>query len=97
MRTNIAVGTSQFQMFIVAAMTTLLHAGTDHTVDIVLAFLLIAGGVIGAQFGVRIGSRMRGEQLRAALGLLIVAIALRLFVGLIATPADVYSVITDMQ
>jgi uncharacterized membrane protein YfcA len=93
MRTNIAVGTSQFQVAFVAAMTTLLHASTDHTVDIVLAFLLICGGVTGAQIGARIGTRLRGEEVRALLGLLIVSIALRLFVGLVLTPAHNYSVV----
>jgi uncharacterized membrane protein YfcA len=92
--TNIAVGTSQFQVFFVAATSTLLHAATDHTVDIILALLLVAGGVIGAQFGMRVGARLRGEELRALLGLLIVGIAIRLFIGLVVTPADIYSVVT---
>jgi uncharacterized membrane protein YfcA len=93
MRTDIAVGTSQFQVFFVAAMTTLLHAVSDHTVDIVLAFLLIIGGVFGAQMGIRVGSRMRGEETRAALAILILGIALRLLIGIVLTPADVYSVV----
>ena len=95
MRTDIAIGTSQFQVFCVAAMTTLLHAISDHTVDIVLAFLLIIGGVFGAQFGIRIGSRLRGEETRAALAILILGIAVRLFVGIVLTPADVYSVVPE--
>lgn len=95
MPTKIAVGTSQFQVFFVAATTTLLHAAIDHTVDIMLALLLILGGVVGAQFGIRIGARLPGEQLRALLALLIVAMALRLFVGLVVTPSDIYSVVTS--
>jgi len=93
MRTDIAVGTSQFQVFFVAAMTTLLHAVSDHTVDIVLAGLLIIGGVLGAQIGIRIGSRLRGEEMRAALAILILGIALRLLIGVVLTPDDVYSVV----
>lgn len=93
MRTDIAVGTSQFQVFFVAAMTTLLHAVSDHTVDIVLAGLLIIGGVFGAQMGIRIGSRLRGEEMRAALAILILGIAFRLLIGVVLTPADVYSVV----
>ena len=95
MRTDIAIGTSQFQVFFVAAMTTLLHALTDHTVDIVLAFLLILGGVLGAQFGVRIGSRLRGEEARAALAILILGIAIRLLIEIVLTPSDVYSVVPE--
>jgi uncharacterized membrane protein YfcA len=94
MPTNIVIGTSQFQILFVAATATLLHAATNQTVDIVLALLLILGGVIGAQFGVRIAAKLRGEELRALLALLVVAVALRLLIGLVVTPADIYSVAT---
>lgn len=97
MRTNMAVGTSQFQMFIVASMSTLMHAVTDHTVDIVLAFLLILGGVIGAQYGVGAGAKLRGEELRAVLAVLIVVIAIRLLVELVLNPSDIYSVTTAFR
>jgi len=91
-RTDVAVGTSQFQMFIVACMTTLMHAATDQTVDIVLAFLLILGGVIGAQFGASFGSKLRGEQLRLVFAILTLIIAVQLVIGLVRTPADIYSI-----
>src|SRR5262249_6855676 len=94
MPTNVVVGTSQFQIVFVAAVTTILQAATNQSVDIVLALLLILGGVIGAQFGVRVASRLRGEELRALLALLVLGVALRLLVGLIITPQDIYSVIT---
>lgn len=92
MRTSLAVGTSQFQMLIVACLTTLMHAFTDRAVDIVLGFLLILGGVVGAQMGVRLGSKLAGEQLRVAFALLITAIAVQLAVQLLKTPSDFYSV-----
>ena len=95
MRTTLAIGTSQFQMFIVACMATVLHSAVDHTVDVVLALILVIGGVVGAQFGVRAGSRLRAEQLRTALALLIIAIAVRLFFELVLTPSDLFSVITS--
>jgi hypothetical protein len=93
MPTNVVVGTSQFQILFVTAATTILHAASDQTVDIVLAFLLVLGGVIGVQFGVRVGSQLRGEQLRALLAILVVAVALRLLIGLITTPNDIYSIV----
>src|SRR5262249_7166845 len=93
MPTNVVVGTSQLQILFVTAATTLLHATSDQTVDIVLAFLLVIGGVMGVQFGVRVGSQLRGEQLRALLAILVVAVALRLLAGLIAAPADIYSIV----
>jgi uncharacterized protein len=97
MRTNLAVGTSQFQIFIVASVTTLMHATIDHTVDIMLAFLLILGGVVGAQFGTGIGSRMRGEQLRLVFALLTLVIAIQLVISLVHTPADFYSTVINPQ
>jgi uncharacterized membrane protein YfcA len=93
MPTNVVIGTSQFQILFVTAAATILHAATDQTVDIVLAFLLVLGGVVGVQMGVRIGAQMRGEQLRALLGILVVAVALRLLVGLVQTPEDIYSIV----
>ena len=93
MPTNIVIGTSQFQILFVTAVTTILHATADQTVDIVLAFLLVLGGVVGVQLGVRMGAQMRGEQLRALLAILVVAVALRLLVGLVARPSDIYSIV----
>jgi uncharacterized protein len=92
MPTNVVIGTSQFQILFVTAATTVLHATTDQTVDIVLAFLLVLGGVAGVQLGVRIGSQLRGEQLRALLAGLVVLVALRLLIGLVVIPEDVYSI-----
>jgi hypothetical protein len=97
MRTTLAIGTSQFQMFIVACMATVMHAAIDHTVDIVLGGILVVGGVLGAQFGVGAGAKLRGEELRTALALLIIAIAIRLFYELVVTPEHIYSVIDAMQ
>jgi uncharacterized membrane protein YfcA len=93
MPTNVVIGTSQFQILFVTAATTVLHATSDQTVDIVLAFLLVVGGVVGVQLGVRVGSQLRGEQLRALLAVLVVAVALRLLIGLITTPNDIYSIV----
>jgi len=93
MPTNIVVGTSQFQILFVTAAATILHAASDQTVDIVLAFLLVLGGVVGVQFGVRAGSQLRGEQVRGLLAILVVAVALRLLMGLVRTPEDIYSIV----
>jgi len=91
--TNVVVGTSLFQIIFVTAYTTIVQAATNYSVDIVLAFFLMLAGVIGAQYGVRVGQRLRGEQLRALLGLLVLAVGLRLAVALIVTPQDIYSVV----
>ena len=60
--TNVVVGTSLFQIVFVTAATTILHATQNQTVDIVLALLLMIGGVIGAQFGVVAGERLKASN-----------------------------------
>ncbi len=92
--TNVVVGTSLFQIIFVAAYTTFVHASTSHTVDIVLAFMLMIGGVAGAQYGAKAGQRLRGEQLRALLALLVLAVALRLGFDLFVKPQSIYSLAT---
>ena len=89
--TNVVVGTSLFQIVFTAAYTTIVHATTNQTVDVVLAFLLMIGGVAGAQYGAKAGQRLRGEQLRALLALLVVAVALRLAFDLFVRPASLFS------
>jgi len=93
--TNVVVGTSLFQVIFVTAYTTIVQAATNYSVDIVLAFVLMVAGVIGAQYGVRVGQKLRGEQLRALLGLLVLAVGLRLAVALVVTPTDVYSIVME--
>lgn len=89
--TNVVVGTSLFQIIFVAAYTTIVHATTNQTVDVVLAFVLMIGGVAGAQYGAKAGQKLRGEQLRALLALLVLAVALRLAFDLFVRPPSIYS------
>ncbi|MCM2396765.1 sulfite exporter TauE/SafE family protein [Rhizobium sp. S95] len=90
--TSVVVGTSLFQIIFTTAFTTVMQAATNFSVDIVLAFILMLAGVIGAQYGVRVGQKLRGEQLRALLGLLVLAVGLRLAIELVVTPEDLYSI-----
>ena len=90
--TSVVIGTSLFQIIFTTAVTTVLQAATNGTIDIVLAFFLMLGGVIGAQFGVEAGRRLRGDQLRALLGLLVLAVGLRLGFELVLTPNELFSI-----
>jgi uncharacterized membrane protein YfcA len=92
--TNVVVGTSLFQIIFVSAYTVIVQATANYTVDIVLAFVLMIAGVIGAQYGVRVGQKLRGEQLRALLALLVLAVGIRLAVELVLPPADIYSIVS---
>ena len=92
MPTKVVVGTSLFQIIFVTAFTTMLHATTNYTVDIVLAVLLLVGGVVGAQIGTRIGVKMKAEQLRILLALMVLAVCGKLAFDLLVTPTEFYIV-----
>jgi hypothetical protein len=96
MPTAVVVGTSLFQITFVSALTTFLHAVNNGTVDIVLAALLIVGGVIGAQWGSRIGAFLRGDQVRVLLALLVLAVAAKLMGDLVIEPRDLYSITREI-
>jgi uncharacterized protein len=92
MPTSVVVGTSLFQIIFVTANVTFLQAVNNFTVDVVLALLLLTGGVIGAQLGTRFGARLRGEQLRGLLALIVLAVCAKMLFDLVGTPVDPYSI-----
>ena len=92
MPTKVVIGTSLFQIAAVSGYTTLMHAVSSNTVDIMLAVLLIIGGVVGAQLGTQLGARLKGEQLRVLLALLVLAVCARIAFDLVVPPADIYSI-----
>jgi uncharacterized membrane protein YfcA len=89
--TNIVIGTSLVQIVGTMAVATVLHAMSTQAVDFVLAVLLMVGGVIGAQFGARIGQNLRGDHLRALLAMLVLAVAVRFLFELVAAPHERYT------
>jgi uncharacterized protein len=89
--TGLVIGTSLFQIVFVSATATVLHAVENKSVDIVLAVILIAGGVLGAQFGTMASEKLRGEHLRVLLGALILLVAARMAFDLAVRPSDLYS------
>jgi uncharacterized protein len=91
MPTAVVVGTSLFQIIFVTANVTVLQAVSNQSVDIVLALLLLVGGVIGAQFGAKFGGRIQGEQLRGMLALIVIAVCLKLTFDLVVTPSDPFA------
>jgi uncharacterized membrane protein YfcA len=93
MPTIIVVGTSLFQIIFVTTSVTFLQAMQNQTVDLVLALILLIGGVVGAEMGSRVSTRLMGEQLRALLGLLILLVGLKMFTDLTLPPPDLYHVV----
>jgi uncharacterized protein len=92
MPTAVVIGTSLFQIIFITANVTLLQAISTQTVDILLALFLLAGSVVGAQFGSKWATKIPAEYLRALLAAMVLAIAIKLAFGLFAVPADIYSV-----
>ena len=96
MPTKVVVGTSLFQIIFVTGVTTYLHAIKNFSVDIILSFLLLVGGVIGAQFGVRIGLKLKAEQLRILLAILVLAMCLKITLELFITPVEIFTLVKDL-
>jgi uncharacterized membrane protein YfcA len=92
MSAQVVVGTSLLQILCVTAATTLVHATSTKSVDIVLAGLLLLGSVIGAQFGVRLAQKAKPELLRMFLAIIILAVAVRMAIGLAWQPDEIYTV-----
>jgi len=92
MATSVVVGTSLFQTLFVTAVATMVHALTTKAVDIVLAGLLLIGSVIGAQLGARFATRVKPEYLRLALAIMVLLVGLRILLGLVWRPEEIFTV-----
>ena len=91
MRASVVVGTSLFQIIVTTAVTTVLQAGRNQTVDILLSVLLMVGGVLGAQLGARASNRFRPDSLRAVLALIVLLVGLQMGIGLFVPPPDPFA------
>ena len=92
MPTSVVVGTSLFQIIFVTANATFFQSYLNQTVDVVLSLLLLAGGVVGAQIGTKVGSKLKGEQLRGLLAAMVLAVCGKLLFDLVVTPDDIFSI-----
>ncbi len=90
--TTVAVGTSLMQILVTMAASTVLHAVSNQSVDLVLAVLLIIGGVVGAQFGTRAARNVRGESFRLLLALLLLAVGMRFAADVVLPPEERFSI-----
>ncbi|MBJ3777580.1 sulfite exporter TauE/SafE family protein [Acuticoccus mangrovi] len=90
--TSVVVGTSLVQIVGVMGIATVMHSVASESVDIILAFILMIGGVFGAQIGASMGQALRGEHLRALLGLLVLAVGLRFAFNLVVTPSNLFAI-----
>jgi uncharacterized membrane protein YfcA len=94
MPTIAAIGTDLFQIVLTSANVTLQQAIVNHTVDLLLALILLGGSTIGAQFGAVAGKRLKGEQIRILLAIIVLALTVKIFLDLVLTPTDLVSLAT---
>ncbi|MGO9566913.1 MAG: sulfite exporter TauE/SafE family protein [Desulfomonilaceae bacterium] len=83
---HVVVGTSLFQILFTCVDVTIMQSVTNHTVDLVLAIILLLGSTIGAQFGARLSRRLKGDQLKILLASLVLVVMIQMFLGLILSP-----------
>ena len=95
MSTNVVVGTSLFQIIFVTANSTFFQSYLNQTVDIVLASLMIIGGVIGAQIGARLGSKLKAEYLRGILAVLVLIVCAKIFTDMTLEPENLFSLVAS--
>ena len=91
MPTKVVVGTSLFQLLFTTTEVAILQAGVNHAVDPLLAIILILGSVFGTQWGIRLGAKLPGEQLRLILALVVVSVAVKMLYGILVKPDELYS------
>ena len=91
MPTKVVIGTSLYQIMFITAFTTFMHATQNKTVDLMLAFILIIGGVIGAQVGARVTVRLKAEEIRILLAIIVLLVCLKLALDLFLVPNDIFS------
>jgi uncharacterized protein len=92
MPARVVIGTSLVMILAVSAATTMVHALTTRAVDVVLAALLLVGGVIGAQYGALLTLRLKPDLVRLALSVIILLVGLRMFLGLFWHPDEIFSI-----
>jgi hypothetical protein len=90
--TSVVIGTSMTLTLVTMSVAIVMHAATNYQVDAVLALILIVGGVIGAQLGLRAGQDMKSEWIRFLLGGLVLAISVRFAFGLVWMPDELFSI-----
>ncbi len=88
---HVVVGTSLFQILFTCINVTIMQANTNHTVDFVLAVLLLLGSTIGAQVGTAVSKKLKADQLKIMLASLVLLVCVKMMAGLLMTPAIMVS------
>ncbi|HXX81875.1 MAG TPA: sulfite exporter TauE/SafE family protein [Thermodesulfovibrionales bacterium] len=84
---HVVVGTSLFQILFNCIEVTFLQSYTNHNVDFILAVLLLLGSTLGAQVGALFGRKLRGEQLKIILAVIVLAVTVKIVLDLTLSPS----------
>jgi uncharacterized membrane protein YfcA len=84
---HVVVGTSLFQILFTCIEVTFLQAYTNHSVDFILAVLLLLGSTVGAQVGAVFGRKLKGEQLKILLAIIVLVVTVKIIFELTLTPS----------
>ena len=84
---HVVVGTSLFQILFTCIEVTFLQAYTNHSVDFLLAVLLLVGSTVGAQVGTVFGRKLKGEQLKVLLAVIVLVVTVKIVFELTLTPS----------
>ena len=89
---HVVVGTSLFQVLFTCVDVTIMQAWSNHTVDFLLALILLLGSTIGAQVGARLSSKLKADQLKVLLACVVVLVMVKMLVSLLLTPSSLLSI-----
>jgi uncharacterized membrane protein YfcA len=84
---HVVIGTSLFQIFFTCVNVTIMQSYLNHTVDFLLALILLLGSSFGAQIGARVGKRLKADQIKILLAGIILVVMVQMLSGLILTPS----------
>ena len=88
---HVVVGTSLFQILFTCIEVTYLQAYSNHTVDFILAIILLVGSVFGAQIGTVLGRKLHGDQLKILLSIIVLAVTVKIVLELVMEPSILLS------
>ncbi|MDO9531119.1 MAG: sulfite exporter TauE/SafE family protein [Deltaproteobacteria bacterium] len=83
---HVVVGTSLVQILFTCINVTIMQSATNHTVDMILAIILLLGSTLGAQFGVRLSRRLKADQLKILLASIVLLVMVQMLVSLVLPP-----------
>jgi uncharacterized membrane protein YfcA len=88
---HVVVGTNLFQELFICTNVTFMQSFYNHTVDLVIAILLLTGSTIGAQMGANVGNRLKADHLKIILASIVLIIMVRMAIGLLIPPGTLLS------